>query len=742
MNIVTFRRKLIPGTLITLSGLVIGFGSTPTAQAQENNTQTDRSSVQSLIEEIIVTARRREESLQEVPIAITQFSATDLAEANITRMEDLASIAPGLTIAPTAHRANSPGFTIRGHRQDASFITNDTSVGIYMAEAIQPRAFGLTQALFDLESVEVVRGPQGTLFGRNTTGGAILFQPQRPSLEAVEGYGTVRLGEYGRQDFQGAVNIPLSDSVALRIGGNKTKMDGYVTNITNGQEMGEENTQSLRAILLVDTGNGFKNTTYIDYFDADQSGTPTRLTHVNPAVAAVVSRGLPAVLERQKNELRHDETEGNIKSLSEGSNKGITNITELDFNRYKIKNIFGYREVEMRETQDLDGTAIGILELDETMENESISNELQLHGESEDRKLTWITGLYLFQEDGDRATYTRAFGGTPNPRSGEGKNTSYSIYAQGDYSISENLIFTLGGRQTWDKREFEQNLRSAATNACLLCRKDSEDYKAFTYTANLTWKINQDHMMYFATRTGFRAGGFNSSANNAAGLTPFDPEEVTDYEIGVKSEWDLNGTYVRTNLAVYHQAYDDIQRTIILPVDGVPITSIFNAASADVNGGELELFVKPSDSFELIASAAYTDTKYTKFLENTGTTIIDRSGNTFAYIPEWTYRLGMRWKFHVGEQEISTSWDYSWQDHIYLAEFNSPLNDQGSYGLLSARIEAKNVFSSGVDIAVYGRNMTDERYYMSGGDSYSSLGVIYKSVGQPSMYGVEISYRF
>lgn len=718
------------------------------AMAQTPRGGGDRAAVSASetgLEEIVITARRREESLQQVPLAVTALTPEALKIANVTRMENLGNIAPSLIVAPTNGRTNVPAFAIRGQRQESGFLTNDPSVGIYVAEAVQARVFGLGQSLYDLESVQVLKGPQGTLFGRNSTGGAILFQPRRPVLNEFSGYAQARYGNYDRFDVEGAVNLPLGPTAAARISVNRTRRDGFVTNVSTGKTLNGEHTDGIRGTLLFKPTETLSNTLYADYFRADASGSGSKLTVVNPAGPAQRLFNLQATLDRQNRDLSFYEVEGEGPSLSKGTNLSFTNVTVADLSpNLTLKNIANYRKIRSREGQDLDGTNSPILNVSELERVKQLSEELQLQGKLLDERLTFITGLYYFVEDGFRNIDVSSLGARPNPRKGDAKNTSYSMFAQADYKILDNLTATVGGRYTWDKRFYNQDFRSAATGACLFCGEASKKFSAPTYTLSLSWQIDPTKLLYVANRRGYRAGGFVASPTSAATLQPYEPEYVTDYEIGFKGDWRFGVSQLRTNIAAYHTDYTDVQRLVIISVNNVPVTSIFNAASATIDGFEAEAQFFPIPEVQLSGSLSHVDTEYKKFvsLDSAGRPV-DRSANRFAYIPKWTYRIAGRVHLPIGgDTDVFVGADYYLQSSVFFSEFNTPLAKQGAYGLTSGRLDLQDIGDSNVDFSLWVKNLGGKRYYTSAGEQFSGLGAVYQQFGEPRTYGIEVSTQF
>ena len=720
-------------------------GSSQEAPAGEPGSTAQRTGQ---IEEIVITARRREESQQTVPIAVSAYDADALQAANITELESLSAVAPGLTVTPLNSRGNVPGFSIRGQRQGAGDIANDPSVVVYFAEAAQVRPFGLASALFDIESVQVLRGPQGTLFGRNTTGGAILIQPNRPRLGQFEGYASVRLGNLDRFDLQGVVNLPLSDNVAVRLGYNRVRRDGYVTNVSTGLGMSGEHTDTFRGSVLFQPSSTFRNTLYFDYFEADQSGTGFRITAVRPGSTGAARYPLLQTLERFNSTLGFYEIEGDLVGRSSGKAYGFTNITEVDFSdNFRLKNIANARYMESNDSQELDGTDFPVLQPIDIQDATQFSEELQFQGEAFGGNLTWIVGGYYFWEEGFRRTLVFTLGSVPPNRFGRVNNESHSIFAQGDYRITRDLTLTLGARYTWDNRKFWQTSLNGTTGACIICTPARErSFSSPTYTVNLAWQIDADRMVYVAHRRGYRTGGFNSSATTVSATTPFDEETVTDFEIGFKADWDIGGSPLRTNLAIFRSNYTDIQRLLITFI-GTDITnSIFNAASATIQGGEAEIQFRPIPALELVGSASYTDPDYQEFLvANPDGTTSDLSGNTFAFIPKWTARLGARLDVPISssnEMRFTASLDWVYQSRIFYNETNSLRGSTPGYGLFSGRLELQNVLP-GLDIALWGRNLLDKQYYYSGSDSYdSALGITYEAPGEPRTVGIEARFAF
>ena len=696
-----------------------------------------------VLEEIIVSARRREESLQAVPIAVTAISGDELSRNSLFTISDVAQVAPSMTVGPTGGRKTVPGFTIRGQRDSVAGITNDPAVGIYFAEAVQTRPTGLGKSLFDLASIQILKGPQGTLFGRNTTGGAILIQPSAPTLDRREGYADVIIGDYDRIDVQGAINLPIGSTVAIRAAGSRTRRDGYARNLTLGRDLDGDKGEAGRLSVLYEPNERFRNTLWLDAADTDQPGNPMKLIAVRPGSTADTRWGMLATLEDAQATQGFYDVEGNVEAWSRMKTRGATNVTTYDMGRVTVKNIINYRSMDQYEIMDYDGTDQPVLVVEEYQNADQFSNELQFLGKALSDKLDWIAGLYYFKEDGDRGTFNASSGNPANPRYSDAENTAKSIFAQADYHISQKWTATLGARYTADERSLNQRLYNPTETTCLLCAKDSDNWSAPTWTVGLAYKLDERSMAYIVNRRGYRAGGYNSTAISVGQLTPFDEEVVTDIEIGWKSDFSVGDASVRANAAVYYSDYTDIQRAVTVEIDGSPVRSIFNAAEATVKGAELELTVLPTPSLELSAAFTYTDATYDKFTDPVSGS--DLSGNQFPYTPERSYRIAARYQppfvpSDAGDLYLSAS--YFWQSEVEFGDATFPFGSQDSYGLLGLRAELDRIAGRAFSASVFVDNAGGEDYFVYASNFWSSTGYVPAVTGNPRTWGLQLSYKF
>lgn len=741
--------------------MLVNSGATM-AQSDDTEAAETDSADQGELEDIVVTARRVGERLQSVPVAVTAISGDTLEERNITSVNDLRLVTPSLNIAPTgAGGSNAPAVALRGQAQSRGLFGQDPSVAIYVNEVPQTRPLGIDTTNYDLQSVQVLKGPQGTLFGRNTTGGAILFTPNKP-VNRLEGSVSMLYGSYDWLQGTAMLNIPASDSIAFRVAGNFLKRDGYVRNLINGQRLNDRDSQSFRAQMLFHQ-DGWENLTVVDGFFSDTNGMIGHITSIRPGQYNTFSGGA-ALASFQRVAARGTiyVVEGNYVSSDYARSVGISNVTTISLSdELTLKNIAGYRKVKTVFDSDYDYTSAKIIEGFTTMTEQWGSEELQLQGKWD--KFSFIAGAFYYGESGTGGGATAALqpAGTDQKSStgGRGKNRSVSIFAQGDIEILPTLTLTAGGRFTWDRREITAETRLVRTiptplvtcrvedatgtplpaNAC--ARTVAAKFREPTYNVSVNWTPTDNVLLYLAHRRGYRSGGFNMRAQrNLDVSTPFNPEIVKDIELGFKADWNIGPVKVRTNLALYHQNYENIQRNVNVIYNNLLTTTVFNAASARIRGGEFEFTIIPFRNFSLSGFGSITDPKYKTFIEpGTGR---DLSSNRFALIPKYQGSLTAAYDIPLSDGgEIKLSGSIYSQSSFQSADINTATSTIDGYTLVDARIDWKRPFGTDFRVSAFVKNLTDKEYAVSG-NSVDSTGYTYIFPGLPRMWGVQLGYEF
>lgn len=732
------------------------------------------------LEEIVVTAQRREEKLQEVPISITALTETDLELAGVRDLADIGFLVPNLRLQRAPSFDSAIQATIRGQTQDTLLLDRDPSVGLYIDDIYIPRSRGVLTTLFDTGRVEVLKGPQGTLFGRNTTGGAIRIVTNKPTDELSARIGT-EFGDYAYNRLYGYANVPISDWLAVRLSFDAANRDGF-THVDEQPDLDDLRQEGYRASIRFTPTERVISDFSFDYANVHNNGGGNILRSVRvPSTANTLSGGLMVqeLAQGGKQDGSRD-TFSDLALFSDVDHYGISNTTSVEFDQFTVKNIFSYRSLESEQNFNLDGSAARILELDQLSQNlHYLQEEFQVYGTALDGKLDWITGLFYFNERGADDTASIILGalggfGVGTDTKGDAENTSYSAYAQGTYHFDDfvpGLSFTGGLRWTEDKREVRASAR--ARNAAMTCRltdanlmpwpgcerTEEKSFSEPTWTAVLQYQATDQMMLYLAHRRGYRNGGFNIRAQSDVQFTPYDEEKVSDIEVGIKSDWILPGEMpLRFNAAGFWADYEDIQRSVrVSPPPGAPGGAtiqdlILNAASAEIWGAEVELLFLPHPDLQLSFSGSFLDAEYDSFVQDadpaTGMMEEDLSDNDFAFAPKWMFNTSIRYTLplrQIGDLQIGTmvfQADHSWQSKTQLRTLNTPLSYQGKYGITNLRFQVDEVLGTGATVYFFARNVFDRAHWVSMTDLVSSLGFAAGFLGQPRTVGVGVAYQF
>ncbi len=773
-----------------------GVLATPSAFAQD--TSEPRAGLG--LDEVIVTARRREESMQSVPVAITAMSGEALRDAQVQTLEDVRFHAPSFQVSPSPFGSAVPGISIRGQRQLEALITLDPAVGVYFADVVMERPHGTNSLMYDLQSIQVLKGPQGTLFGRNTTGGAVLLSPNKPDFGGFGGSVEVTGGNYDTRNIGASLNLPINDKLALRFAGQWNQHDGYTKNLLDGSHRDDQDDKSFRVGLTFKPTDDIESTTFYQYLKSENNGGSWRLAGVNPASAlalAAVGGGANVVSAMQAtlallddsdwHDVVMDQTQG-----EEVETHRVTNTTAWTIGGITLKNIAGWHQVNSFSAFDYDGSAVvlnrtaaadnGLPQAPVTVFNSQNdlrvhqwSDEFQVLGNALDDKLQWITGLYYFREKGPDTQTSDLFGRRIND--GTGKNTSKSVFAQATYRLPvEGLSLTAGARHTWDDRSIEQrqklmSLQNPAVpgtglayacrltdpngplNPCVRNRSYSDE--APSWNGSLDYAFAANSLVYLTRSRGYKSGGLQLRANSYLEPADFEPEFVDNWELGLKTTFDIAGMPMRINIAAYDQDYTDIQRTVsVLPPGGAAlVTTVLNAGEATIKGGELEINFRPIQWLELSGFVNIIEADYKEFEQVGGTAaapvILDVSDSDFAMIPEKSYGASARFELPLAGELGSLALRGSWykQTHMEVTDINVVNGvrvGEGQipgYDTFDASLDWSNVMGQPFDVRAYVRNLTDEEY-ATGGISVWSSGMYSFNLGAPRTYGLQLRYRF
>lgn len=648
-----------------MAGLGLAIGAPSLAETSSANSAADVGAANGGLEEIIVTARRKEENIQIVPVAVTVVSQQDIGDRGTFDISDLGQDVPNLNFSTQAGSRSDILISLRG--QSNVFGGRFPSTVPYFAEV---PVFLMTNGQFyDLDNVQVLRGPQGTLFGRVTDGGNIMLTPQKPSND-FEGYIDAKGGNYALHDVKGAVNLPLiDDKLLFRAAFDVNRRDGYTTNILTGNKLDDVHYESFRASVVYKPIDGLENYTIYAYNDAHENGSSNAISYVNPAavagsvagtaslfgfppgaaaaLGASAAAGTSAALAAQQ---AMGPRSVNIGSLFYGSNGGIFNdrhdtyvintTTWRQSDDFQIKNILGYIRVNNHWGSDFDGSPVPIIDEPNPVDSyydfnyAQYSEEFQVQGRALGGKLEYTAGTYW------------DYMYTPRPAEFDTINLliinndttqyettrSQAVYTQFRYDLGDiltGLKVDAGVRYTLDLTESDDatqiapwdptgslfglgplgfdTVKHGVCDQSVDCTHYDARSHALTYTFGLDYQVADRALVYGKLSRGYRPGGFNATSGTAD--ASYTPEYDLSLEFGAKVDYDISSVHARTNVALFRDRYSDIQKLEVLP--SIPPTSLItNAANADVMGVELEQTIVPVKGLTIKADWGYIDARY------------------------------------------------------------------------------------------------------------------------------------
>lgn len=752
--------------------------------------------------DIVVTARRREENAQTVPVSIAAFSGDTLAQRSVREIQDLNSITPGFRFGSEGGK-NGNQLILRGLAK-VSLGEGVPAVVSYFAD-VPLVGDGVNVPTYDLGSIQVLKGPQGTLFGRNTLGGALLIKPEAPGF-AFGGY--VR-ADYGRFDYravEGAINIPIvADKVALRIAGQVRRQDGTIRNLNGGKDFNDIHQNSFRASLLLEPFEGFSNLTIYDYFKAKEQPAGLYLYQHNPGVIP----GLSAAIDPQLTAYRDGQIANGFfaaySSIGDTGRAdrrlwGITNDTKLELGDITIRNIFGYRRSKNGQTINTGangplvfpvapGVAVPftLFTAASDADRSYLSNEFQVLGTLLDDRLNFIVGGF-YNHDKPEAPGGSNFiafsvTGAPQFSTSHVENKNKAIFGQIGYQLNDRLTLNLGARYTWDKVagcggsfggagyvSFATCKQVGAQNLVDGIGIISNKGGAPNWTLGLDYKASDDLFLYVTTRRGHRGVNINTplfetpfttgGTGCALGaqpvtcpdLRPFqkiNKETLTDVEVGAKWNWRAGDVHGRLNIAAFYSKYKGALQFFNVVATGIPQgapdyptrQSIgVNAADETIKGIEIEASIVPTTGLTFSFNGAFTDTNIDKVgVPPIGGLSLTKSDIT-RYTPRFAGTLAANWVLPVRPLDSELVLNTDWY-HTAKFGVQNGRNFPG-YDVVNARLALNEIGGSGLSLAVSARNLFNEKYFLSPSNLLAAFPTNSAYVGERRMWTLEAKYRF
>lgn len=728
------------------------------AFAQEAET---RAEPQGGIADIVVTAQRRSESLQDVPLAVSALDADRIREAGFKDVEDLSSTVPNLNISALWGTSN-PKIFMRGIGNNNFNQTAESKVAVYLDQVYLSAPSGQLFQMYDLDRIEVLRGPQGTLYGKNATGGAISVYSKLPGDE-IEGYARAGYGNYDAFELEGAVTVPLSATLSARVAGTWSKRDGYVTDVRDGSRVNDADQWAARGILRwqpsgdVDIklnvhGGGSDST----HNNSVHRGTfdPVQLARGNfvklPADAIIARTGVDILGYRDPNPDPYvNEYEG--ETFARIDLFGVSLVGDFTLgNGHTLTSVTGYEHSQRHVLQEGNGAPSTIFTINwGPSDFKTYSQELRL-ASPDDGSFSWLIGGFVFHEKGvvnnfyNLTSVAFALGVDAFDQDYVQKTDTYAAFAQGTLELADQLNLTLGGRINHEKRTLDHTV--FATNTArvsllpgpLFDLQLEESWTEWSGRIALDYTIADDVLVFASVNRGFTSGGFNTGAFNdpVGAQRTFDPETVISYEAGIKST--LLNRRLRLNATAFLYDYSDLQ---VFTFTAGGLQFIENASNAQIKGIEFEIQTVPFDNLELGASFGFLKSEYRNFTRATGGVVEDLSGNRLIGAPNTQINLVGKYTVPTDIGDFWLRGDYSYTGHRFYDERQlRELSSEGGTSNLNASIGYTGLDES-LELVFWVKNLTKEVNIID----VVEVGLFgYQNVwyNMPRTYGLSLEYRF
>ncbi len=713
---------------VPLWGGLLAAACSSVALAQESaRPAPDSGGPATKVEEIVVTAQRREERLQDVPMAVSAFSSDQIEARGIENVSDLNALAPGLQISQTISNTTISQISIRGITQINPAIYWDPAVGVYVDGVYIGKSQGGIFNVVDLERVEVLRGPQGTLYGRNTLAGAINLVTRRPS-GVFSGQASLDIGNYNAMVQKVSVDLPQIGNARISLAARSERRDGWVKTdrLSSRQDLNNRANDGFRLAVDYDLSDTLLAEYRFDHSNVDQSNNFTQLVATDDPVLQ------PFVSTERRNR-----ASVNAPSFEQARILGHSLTLTQGVGDFELKSITGYRKLEWNDSLDLDGSPLPDpgqnFFTQRFTDYQQLSQDLQLNGDF--GALKFVGGVYYFEDEGD-TNNPQAIGLLADSRYAT-ETEAWAVYGQVDYVPIDPLTLTAGIRYTREEKQLDRvfGQRLAPTDPFLYVIPEGtsarDTFSSTTPMFSAAWRFSDDLSVYARYAEGFKSGGFNGEYSEfffggdlqevidrsvAETQTPFKPEESQTYEIGFKSNW-LGGR-AQVNLALFHNEVDNLQTSIFLGT-GAAATVIRNAGAATIEGLELETALVLLPGTTLRANVAVLDPEYDEYID-AGVDVADN--RAFAHAPDLTYNVAL------DSELLRRDWgvlravvDYAYTDDFYTYTYqldgSNPAaqvagnSEVQGHGLLNLRVALVDLsLGSGAtgEIALWSRNLLNE----------------------------------
>jgi iron complex outermembrane receptor protein len=728
------------------------------------------------VSEIVVTAQKRSENIQRVPISIQAFSSKDLQTLGIKSSVDLGQVTPNVTIALVAGPGNQPLINIRGIGLNDYDTNNAGPNGIYVDEVYLSSPSSQSFNTFDLNHVEVLKGPQGTLYGRNTSGGAINFITNKPTDQFTEDL-HAEYSSYNTFNIEGGIGGPIAPNLNGRIAFVHNSSSGYGHNDLTDEPTEGTNNYAARIMLQYRPTSAL--TILFNIHGGQVDNLPTEYRHIGDLTPTGAQCSIAMTYAGECVDLFGY---GTPKGFYEGAYNRTQHLKVNSLGSYlrvdykagpvDLTSITAFEHNDKIHPEDSDASPNRLLEINFGVRSNTLTQEFRA-SESVGR-INWVAGLYYLYEDlkqnqpifilldGDQ------FFGGPGAADGVAFQAfdrsnqitnAYAAYAQGDYAITDQLKLTLGARYTEERKGFDYNAaiqyQEGGENnfgplTPLSDTHESLSDSAFNWRAALDYRLTHDILAYASVATGFKSGDFNGSflstipVEIALQLQPVKPEHVTSYEIGAKTSFLDNRLVV--DAAAFYNKYNDMQVfTLVNPPPGdisaLPVNVLDNAQSAHTDGIEAQIVARPISPLTASVQLGLLTTRLDQYVADRAPGTPDYSGNQLPNSPKFSLAALLDYKVPLPTGALDFQFSASYKSHQFFDTTNDPYITQGGYWIENIRVGYS--WNDGKwEIAGWVRNLANTQYYVDKFDLTSPFGFIQGIVGSPRFYGVELNFRY
>jgi iron complex outermembrane recepter protein len=724
----------------------------------------------SQLDQIVVTAQKREQNIQQVGVSVTALDGDNLRDMGVSESIGIASQTPNLSIGLPVGEGNQPSIFLRGVGLNDFNTNNSGPIGVYNDEVYLSVINAQNFLLFDLDRVEVLRGPQGTLYGRNTTGGAVKFVSKRPTQE-LEAYARVNYSTFDSVKFEGALGGPISNSWAGRVSVVKNNSDGHINNLLTSRDANGVDVFGARAQLegrISDVFNVLLNV----HGSTNRSPAPQ---YKHQGLLADPLAGSPCTIAQAMaggcfDALGYSDTSGfydgeyDREGGIDRENLGASLTANLDLGSVTVTSVTSYEYADSFVEEETDASPNRLLNIDYQTDARTFTQELRTAGNGE--RYNWLAGVFVLVEDLDQNQTVDLFrdlrplvesidpvafpggfdpvGASPvqapiffSRHLGDQDTKTYAVFGQLEYDLTDDLRIILGGRYTNESRDFLQSTRFEEPDfevPLFEVAREIDNGRA-SWKVGAEYKLSDDALAYASVSTGFKSGGFNGGfLFDPAETAPYGEETILAYEAGLKTSWFDERMIL--NAAGFYYDYEDLQIFTLINSGGLPLSVLTNAGNARIYGAEVELRARPAEGLNVQLALGLLDSELQDFVNFGGE---DFSGNSLVLSPEVNFSGFTQYVIPLGASgSIAAQTDFNYQSKVFFDTANNPLLSQDAYWLWNARIAYRSPDNKW-ELAGFVRNIGNEEYFTYAVD-LSDFGFNQFMRGMPRVLGVEVSF--